>query len=206
MDDLSQSPSYQSERAVARGEVAWEIRELKGEQRTKQVLTIIHDDELVTYQIDDPNDPRPEGERMPDGVVLAQVGDRSIVCFVELKTTMKPKEGEEEDDRAVRGLSQVDSAVDHFHPFGRSGKPRSHGDDHHDAWRDGNDDIEFLPGRAHEVVAIAATFRSPPRRPPEPPRQVGTKKVIRAVVHVHPATNNKAELTLKRLLALAGVR
>jgi len=197
MDLLSQLPSYQPDRPGCRGENAGEIRETK----TGQVMTITHDDHIATYQLDVEGVERPLGDKMADGVLLAQVDDRSLVCFIELKATTK-----QEVKRVERAHAQLESAVEHFHPYGRSGEARSHGDDHHDAWRDHKDEVTFMPDKAHEVIEMAITFRALPRLPPMAARVVGNKKVFRAAVQVHGAQRHRVSVTLRRLLALAGVR
>ncbi|MGQ0508421.1 MAG: hypothetical protein ACT4TC_24245 [Myxococcaceae bacterium] len=164
-----------------------------------QVLAVTHDEELVAYQLDD--EARGAGEKMCDGVLIGRIVERSIVCFVELKTTLKDKEGM---DRSERALQQLEAAVTHFHPAERSGGSRTHGDDHHDAWRDGDDTLVVMPARDHEVVAIVVAYRAVPRRPPEPPRKVGQSVVFRAVIQVSPAQMNRAETSFSRLLQLAG--
>ena len=127
--------------------------------------------------------------------------ERSIVCFVELKTTLKAKK---DDDRVEHALLQVQAAIEHFHPEGRSGGTRNHGDDHHDEWATGSDPIAVVPEPEHEVIALVVTFRSLPRRAPEAPRKLGSKTLYRAVVQVSPAVMNRAETTFSQLVRLAG--
>lgn len=195
MDRISTLPSYAVVGKERRGHFSAELRE----EKSGQVLAVTHDEALVAYQLDDNG--RPEGEKMADGVILGRLKQRSIVCFVELKTTLKAKEGE---DRVERALLQVQAAVEHFHPVGRSGGTRNHGDDHHDEWASGSDPIAVVPEPEHEVIALVVTFRSLPRRAPEAPRKLGNKTIYRAVVQVSPAVMNRAATTFGELLRLAG--
>jgi hypothetical protein len=199
METLSTQPSYESAGKRKRGQEAWELRE----EKSGQTLAVTHDEPLVAYQLDVGE--RPEREKMADGVLIGELGGQSIVCFVELKSTLKqPVDDPGTPDRTERALSQLEAAVAHFHPAGRAGGSRAPGDDHHDAWTSGDDALTVMPTASHEVLGVVVTYRSLPRRPPEAPRQVGPTVVRRAVVQVSPATMNRAATTFSRLLELAG--
>lgn len=171
------------------------------ETKSRQVLVVTNDDELAAYQLD--TEGRRDGEKMADGVLLGRLGDRTIVCFVELKSHLRTEEGTE--DPSARALAQLASATQHFHPFGRGGGEHAHGDDHHDAWRDGEDELAVRPASDHEVIELVVAYRAVPRRPAEPPRRVGATLVHRKVVQVSPAIANRAEKSLVQLLQLAGL-
>lgn len=204
MERLSELRSLRPRRPARRGESAVEIhgttpRAGRPAPRDPQVLTITHDDELTAYQLDDDDVAWESESKRPDGVVLGTLDGVSVVCFIELKTTLKADE-----DRAVKALAQVESALTHFHPSERAGRPRSHGDEHHDRFTSGDDELEVHPARDHRVLALGVTFRALPRLPPVRPLRMGDRDVLRAVIQVSPAKMNRAEVSFRRLLQLAG--
>ncbi len=206
---LSELPTYQL-RPLPRGtRHAVEVREPK----SNQVLVITSREPLVAYQLDleekGVQETRwAEGENHPDGVVLGQLGARSFVCFVELKSSMKVRTGKEDKKppAAEHSLEQLKGGIRHFHPFASSGEDRSHGDDHHDAWRSGEDPLEFLPDADHEVIGIAVGFRQVPRPAPSAlPLNMGGKRVMRVVIPIHGAQANRATIAFDELLRKAGL-
>ena len=122
--------------------------------RTGQKLTLESKErDFGLFQLDVPWPGRGE-EKSPDGVLVTLQPEADIVLFVELKTTMK-----NEPERHHRAMRQLEAGVRHFAPAGRSGEPRSHGDEHHDRWARGDDVPPPAPGREHRVAAAAVAFR-----------------------------------------------
>ena len=163
-----------------------------------------HDGDIVAYQLDVAEAGHAEGEKTADGVLLARLPGRAVAVFVELKSTLKPKKTGE--SRLEGAFAQVDAAVEHFHPSGRSGRPPTHGDHHHAAFVDASDPVEVMQAAGHDVVAVVVTFKQVPRDAPRPPRQLGEKLVVCAPVQVSPADRNRAEIELATLLRHAGWR
>ncbi len=205
---LSELPTYQL-RPVPKGmRHAVEVREPK----SGQVLVITSREPLVAYQLDleekGVKETRwAEGENHPDGVVLGRVGARTFVCFVELKSSMKVRpDKQDKKPPADYALDQLEGGIRHFHPFAVSGGTRAHGDEHHDAWRSGEDPLDFLPDAEHEVIGIAVGFRQVPRPPPVAPLfDMGGKQVVRVVIPIHGAQANHAMIAFDELLRRAGI-
>jgi len=206
---LSELPSFQLRlfpKNVPKGtRHAVEIREPK----SRQVLIITSREPLAAYKIDLQEKGEEtkwgEGEEHPDSVVLGRLGARTYVCFVELKASMQPR-GKKKTPHADHALEQLRGGIDHFHPFEATGGNRSHGDEHHDAWRSGEDPLEFLPDAEHEVIGIAVGFRQMPRQPPSASLlNRGGKRVMRVVVPIHGAQNNRATIGFDELLKRAGL-
>lgn len=201
MKSLSALPSYRPFRPPGRARYAAEIREPKSEQ----VLVITSQELLVAHQLDVEEAEWGQGERHPDGVVMGQLGDRSYVCFIELKSSMKPKPDKKESP-AEHALAQLEGGIRHFHPSGLSGQNRSHGDEHHDLWRTGEDALEFQPDAEHVVIGVAVGFRQVPRPPPTAALlKLGRKQVVRAVIPIHGAQANQATIAFDELLKRAGI-
>jgi len=170
--------------------------------RSGQVLVITSDQRLVGYQLDQRAAEWGEGQKRPDGVVLGTLAGKSYVCFIELKSSMKLRE-RGQGDPAAHALEQLHGAFNYFHPFNTS----SSGDAHHDAWRNGDDRLAYLPDTMHEVIGLAVGYRHVPRPPPTAPiLPMGTKRAIRAVVQISTSQANRAEIAFARLLQLAGIR
>lgn len=198
---LSELPSCERPKPPKGARYAVEMKEPK----SGQTLIITSRDPLVGYQLDVEEAGWAEGERHPDGVVLGQAGDRSYVCFVELKSSMRQKPDKNEPP-AAHALAQLEGGIRHFHPSGATGGARAHGDEHHDAWREGEDALTFLPDANHEIVGVVVGFRQVPRPPPVAPiLRMGNKLVVRAVVPIHGAQANQATVAFEELLKKAGV-
>lgn len=57
------------------------------------------------------------------------------------------------------------------------------------------------------MLGLAVGYRHVPRPPPiAPVKTMGSKRVLRAVVHLSAAEANRVEVTFRRLLSLAGIR
>lgn len=143
-----------------------------------------------------------EGERHPDAVIVGEVGGVVWVCFIELKTSMRPKETKE--DPALRALGQLEGGIVHFHPVERGTTKANHGAFHHDQWEQEKDIIEVTPPKNHHVIGIAVGFRHVPRPPPTNLIRVGTARVRLAVVPLSGSERNRAKTTFSNLLRLAG--
>lgn len=141
-----------------------------------------------------------EGKR-PDGVLIADLGDAHLICFLELKATMK-------GDSAVltRAFDQLRGGVAHFCPAGRHSGVACHGDVHHDAWRDGDDGLPILPSRRHLVVCAAIGFRQAPPRPLPHREAVTGKDIPYLLTTVSMEGYNRARVTLEDLCRKLGLR
>ena len=188
---------------------AVQIREPKSEQ----VLEITSREPLVAYQLDLEENGIQEtrwadGERHPDAVLLGKLNDRAYVCFIELKSSMKERtrKHDKTSHPAEHSFAQLEGGIRHFHPFGTSGGPKTHGDEHHEAWRSGEDPLDVVPDAEHAVIGIAVGFRQVPRPPPLAPLlTLGNKRVMRVVVPIHGAQANRATITFDDLLRRAGL-
>ncbi|WNG62267.1 hypothetical protein F0U59_51885 [Archangium gephyra] len=203
---LSELPSCQFLPLPKGARHAVEIREPK----SNQALVITSREPLAAYQLDleekgVKESKWVEGENHPDGVVLGRIGIRTYVCFIELKSSMKIRK-DKKPPPAEHALEQLKGGIEHFHPFEATGRDRSHGDEHHDEWRAGEDALDFLPDADHEVIGIAVGFRHAPRPPPLAPLlNMGDKRVMRVVVPIHGAQANQATIPFDDLLRRAGI-
>jgi hypothetical protein len=143
-----------------------------------------------------------DGERHPDAVVMGEVEGIVWVCFIELKTSMRPKESKQ--DPAQLALGQLEGGIVHFHPTARGTSAANHGAFHHDQWEHQVDMLEVTPPKHHRVLGIAVGFRHVPRPPPTNVVPVGAARVRLAVVHLSGAERNRATTTFSNLLRLAG--
>lgn len=200
MERLSDLPCR---RRKTRDWIRTEIREPKN----NQILVVRHYDDIVAYPLDVAAAGHPEGEQTADGVLLAHLHDRTVVIFLELKSTLKPRR--DGASRLDNAFDQLYASISHFHPTGRSGNGQAssstHGDVHHTAFSTGKDPIVVLPDINHDVVAVVVTFKQVPRDAPLPPMILGGKTVVRAAVQVSPADRNRAEIDLEKLLRQTGV-
>jgi hypothetical protein len=203
---LSELPSSELRPLPKGARHAVEIREPK----SNQSLVITSREPLAAYQLDleqkgIKETKWAEGENHPDSVVLGRLGARTYVCFIELKSSMKPRE-DKKPSPAEHALEQLRGGIEHFHPFEATGGDRSHGDEHHDAWRSEEDPLELPLDAEHEVIGIAVGFRHAPRPPPLAPLlNMGGKRVMRVVVPIHGAQANRATIGFDELLKRAGL-
>ncbi|HVG60733.1 MAG TPA: hypothetical protein VNA24_19405, partial [Hyalangium sp.] len=165
--------------------------------RSGQVLVVTSDEPLVAYQLDDPSVEWPEGVRKPEGVLIGDLDGQSYVVFIELKASDDPEKGKK--GKAVDAAEQLQSIIEHFHPYSRSGGTYGHGDEHHDRWSSGDDELEVMPQREHAVVTLALFRRLVARTPPAIQR-VGDREVIRVFAPFHGASRNHLERTFRELL------
>jgi hypothetical protein len=172
--------------------------------RTQQSLVVESDETLSGYEIDVIAAGWKEGERHPDGVLVATLDGTDWVVFVELKGTLK--ERRKQQPPADHALDQLEGAVSHFHPTGRGSPDPSHGATHHDRWADGIDALAVRPGRNHRVIGVALAFHEVPRPAPSRPIPFGPIEVPLRISPVHKTGPNQTTLTLRRLLQLAGER
>ncbi len=112
------------------------------------------------------------GDKSPDGLLLIRTPDnKSFVCFIELKSGKKPDWSE--------ARKQLEMGVSHFaplhhHPFLQQEKGQklqrkglfSHGDRHHERWRNGSDFLPLNISRDHQVICLVITQRSIGRASP----------------------------------------
>jgi hypothetical protein len=166
--------------------------------RSGQILVVTSDEPLVAYQLDDSNLKWPDGVRKPEGVLLGELDGQSYVVFVELKASDDPDKGKK--GKMVDATEQLQSMIEHFHPYGRFGGSRRHGDEHHDRWRDGEDLLEVMPRSDHRVVGLALFRRLGVRTPPVL-RRVGDREVIQVFALFHGALRNRLERSFRELLS-----
>ncbi|HYO51468.1 hypothetical protein [Archangium sp.] len=167
--------------------------------RSGQILVVTSDEPLVAYQLDDPEHLTwPEGIRKPEGVLIGELDGQSYVVFVELKASDDPEKGKK--GKMVDATEQLQSMIEHFHPYGRSGGRRRHGDEHHDRWRSEEDVLEVMPKREHAVVGLALFRRLGGRTPPVVQR-VGGRDVIQVFAPFHGALRNRLERSFRELLS-----
>jgi hypothetical protein len=166
--------------------------------RSGQVLVVTSDEPLVAYQLDDPSVEWPEGVRKPEGVLIGELDGQSYVVFIELKASDDPEKGKK--GKVVDAAEQLQSIIEHFHPYSRSGGAYGHGDEHHDRWSNGDDELEVMPRREHAVVALALFRRLVARTPPVVQR-VGGREVIQVFAPFHGASRNQLERTFRELLS-----
>lgn len=166
--------------------------------RSGQVLVVTSDEPLVAYQLDDPSVKWPAGVRKPEGVLIGDLDGQSYVVFVELKASDDPVKGKK--GKTVDAAEQLQSIIEHFHPYSRSGGEYSHGDEHHDQWSRGDDELEVMPRAEHAVVALALFRRLLVRTPPIVKR-VGDREVIQVFAPFHGASRNRLERSFRELLS-----
>jgi len=183
------------------------IRDLK----TKQEVTVTSDEPLVAFALDD--DGRrwwTEGEPRTDAVVIARWNGVPTVVFIDLTASVQLKKrsatstGEAVvEDPIIRKERQLDGIVAHFHPSGRTGGPRTGGDDHHDAWRDGEDRPPILPSTDHRVGALVLGFHQQARERLGP-KLVGGRSVARAVWSPVPNSRLRATVDFRQIAEQLG--
>jgi hypothetical protein len=166
--------------------------------RSGQVLVVTSDEPLVAYQLDDPSVEWPDSVRKPEGVLIGDLDGQSYVVFVELKASDDPLKGKK--GKTVDAAEQLQSIIEHFHPYRRSGGAYSHGDEHHDQWSSGDDELEVMPRPEHAVVALALFRRLVVRTPPIVQR-VGDREVIQVFAPFHGASRNQLKRTFRELLS-----
>ena len=187
-----------------RGVREWWVVDRKDQgDSPKAPLTLIitsdqHD--FVVYSLDRREVAWGAGHKRPDAVLVANLGTTHLVCFIEMKSTMK-------GDSAVyqKALAQLRSGVDHFCPAGRRGSTRVHGDEHHDRWRDGDDLIEVMPSANHVVCGVCVVLRQAPPRPLPQRDRISGKDVDFLLLSVPAEGFNRARLTLEALCYKLGV-
>jgi hypothetical protein len=129
-----------------------------------------------------------------DGVLIADRGSAGLTCFLELKGAIDP-------DRADHPFEQIQGAIEHFAPAPHG--PQAHGEEHHVAWRAG-DDIPTAPrgrGRAraisvapdHTVAGVVVVVRGGTRHPPRWLTIAG-RTIFVAVIQKHGA---RGRVTMK---------
>lgn len=140
-----------------------------------------------------------EGKR-PDGVFIADLGRSWLVCFIELKATMKG-----DPEVWSRAADQLRGAVTHFAPAGRTASLRTHGDEHHDQWRDAEERLSLQPTKDHFVVGVVVAFRqAPPRVLPIEEWSAG-KRVRMQLTSIPMVGYNRAEISLEKLCVKLGL-
>lgn len=170
------------------------------DDRSEQSVVIESTEPLAGYNLEAAS--WGQGERHPDAVVVGEVGGVVWVCFIELKTSMRPKEDKE--DPSTRALGQLEGGVLHFHPVGRGTPEANHGAFHHDEWERQADRLEVTPPKHHHVIGIVVGFRHVPRPPPTNLIQIGAARVRLVVVPLSGNERNRAWTTFSNLLRLAG--
>lgn len=118
-----------------------------------------------------------------------------------MKATMKG-----EPEVYARAVEQLEQGALHFCPSGTSAAARSHGDEHHERFREGGDDVGVKLGKEHVVFGVAVSFRSAPPRPLPCRRRIGNKEVSFLHLHLPAAGFNQARLTIEELCRKIGLR
>lgn len=173
--------------------------------KTKQRVVVTSDEPITAYALDD-DDRRwwKDGEKHPEAVLVASWDGEPCVIFVELTGTVKlRKQGDKVVDPMDRKAAQIDAGIEHFHPSGRSGAARSHGDDHHDRWGAGEDLPEPVPARSHRVAGVVIGFHQQARTPLGPKLFHG-QRVPRLVWSPVPSSRNRAEIPIADLARQLG--
>jgi hypothetical protein len=181
------------------------------DRKTGQAVTIASEEPLVAFELDDERRAWwKAGEPHTDAVVIAKWNGEPVIVFVELTVSVQLKVKKATgsgaapvEDPIDRKQRQIDGIIGHFHPAGRTGGTRTHGDGHHDAWRDGRDLPTILPSADHRVGAIVLGFHQQARDPLGPIR-VGGRAVPRAVWSPVPNDRNRASVAFRRIAAQLG--
>lgn len=182
-------------------------REASGEYiirdpRSFQTLTVRSDEPLVVYTLDHEDVEWPSEEKRPDAVIIGEVEGVSVVCFIELKASMRDRL--DKQPKIQRSIAQLDAGLRHFCPSGQMRGHETHGDEHHARWRDGEDELPVMPDREHRVATLAVTYRQLPR-PLAGEVESGGRKVWQAAVQLRQSGFNRAEIEFKELLRKAAV-
>lgn len=173
--------------------------------KTKQTVVVTSDEPITAYALDD-DDRRwwTDGEKHPDSVLVASWDGEPCVIFVELTGTVKLRvKGGQLVDPMDRKAAQIDAGIEHFHPSGRSGAARSHGDDHHDRWEAGEDLPSPVPARSHRVAGVVIGFHQQARTPLGPKLFHG-QRVPRLAWSPVPSMRNRAVIRLEDLARQLG--
>ncbi len=131
------------------------------------------------------------GDRSPDGVVIGRYGERTWVCFVEMKTSTRSAS-------SAHAWSQLEMGVTHFAPSTScdGASLRTHGDSHHERWRSGSDRLEIWPEKEHCVAAVKILWRNGPRPRPKI-REMCGKKVRFVVMGLSLKKQNEVSLAFE---------
>ncbi len=105
----------------------------------------------------------------------------------------------------LRSKEQLTGGLRHFCPEGRGGGPLSHGDEHHDRWRDGADAPAVLLAKDHLVRGVSIALRQAPPRILPTRTRVGGKDVDFLMMTVPAEGFNRARITLEELCRKVGV-
>ena len=170
------------------------------DDRSEQSVVVESTEPLAGYSLEAAD--WGERERHPDAVVVGEVGGVVWVCFIELKTSMRPKENKEAP--TSRALGQLEGGVRYFHPVGRGTPQANRGAFHHDAWERHADQLDVTPPKNHHVIGIVVGFRHVPRPPPTTLVRLGASRVRFAVIPLSGNETNRASTTFSNLLRLAG--
>lgn len=162
------------------------------DRRTSQEVVFTSNEEISAFDLE--RAIWASGCKHCDAVIIALVDASPLVCFVEIKGSWDQK-----------AIAQIHGAATHFHPAGRSGKTRTHGDDHHDRWSDGGDPIDPMPATTHPVVGLAIGFHHVPRPPPSQDVTLGAKRLRVRAIQISRQHHNLAILDFKDLLRRNGL-
>lgn len=181
-----------------------EIRDAK----TRQSLLVEHDEPIVAYVFQDPETLPPErrgaslwaeGERHADGVLVGEIDGESWVCFIELKSSLEHKKAQRQSP-AERALDQLEASARHFHP-----SPDSAGQQHHEQFVDGTDELEIQPSRRHRVVGLLVVLRRIPRPVPRRALDLNQMEVPLRVVQLSMSSRGQTRTSFRNLLQNAAV-
>lgn len=143
-----------------------------------------------------------KGERC-DGVLVAETPPSGVACFIELKGALDASDPDHPFRQLLGGMA-------HFAPL-PDGTP--HGEEHHSAWRAGNDLAEAAGGRgrpkalnvagSHAVAGAVVVVRGGSRQPGRWVRVAG-RDVFIAVIQRH-GERGRVAITLEELEAAIAV-
>ena len=174
--------------------------------KTKQTLRVWSNFPLQAFILDDGMGSQTEGEKVPDAVIVGEAPSGSFVLFVDLTMSMRPRKKKGADaptDPCDHKFAQLLDGIRHFHPVGRSGGNRVHGDDHHDAWSRQEDLPVISIGAAHRVGGLGIGFHHAARVLPKQ-EWMGGKLVRRAVWSPVRSGRGEAEVTLEQIFRNLG--
>lgn len=165
--------------------------------KTNQEALITSVEPLEAFTLDDDERCRwPRNAKHPDALLIAQLGGKPAVVFLELTYSLRPRKSSRRGPHpAQRKIAQIDAGIDHFHPRTLRGETERHGQVHHDRWRNFEDLPSILPVETHRVGGIVLSFHHQTRFLVEP-RTLGAVVIPRAVWSPVRSSYGRAEISV----------